>query len=52
MIQYPSASYFVKASGDSMMMVELVTAIYSVVDSAITASHGDIVIAAVDGGLR
>lgn len=38
LIQHPSATYFVKASGDLL-----------IVDSAITASHGDIVIAAVDG---
>ena len=42
LIQHPSATYFVKASGDSMIDG-------GIVDSAITASHGDIVIAAVDG---
>ena len=44
LIQHPSATYFVKASGDSMIDGDLL-----IVDSAITASHGDIVIAAVDG---
>ena len=44
LIQHPSATYFVKTSGDSMSDGDLL-----IVDSAITASHGDIVIAAVDG---
>ena len=42
LIQHPSATYFVKDGGisDGDLLI---------VDSAITASHGDIVIAAVDG---
>ena len=43
LIQHPSATYFVKASG------EISDGDLLIVDSAITASHGDIVIAAVDG---
>ncbi|MCH5361392.1 translesion error-prone DNA polymerase V autoproteolytic subunit [Escherichia fergusonii] len=49
MIQHPSATYFVKAAGDSMIEAGIGDGDLLVVDSAITASHGDIVIAAVDG---
>ncbi|MCZ4151599.1 DNA polymerase V subunit UmuD, partial [Escherichia coli] len=48
-IQHPSATYFVKAAGDSMIEAGIGDGDLLVVDSAITASHGDIVIAAVDG---
>lgn len=48
LIQHPSATYFVKASGDSMIDGGISDGDL-LVDSAITASHGDIVIAAVDG---
>ena len=47
--QHPSATYFVKASGDSMIDGGISDGDLLIVDSAITASHGDIVIAAVDG---
>ena len=43
------ATYFVKASGDSMIDGGISDGDLLIVDSAITASHGDIVIAAVDG---
>ena len=49
LIQHPSATYFVKASGDSMIDGGISDGDLLFVDSAITASHGDIVIAAVDG---
>lgn len=49
LIQHPSATYFVKASGDSMIDGGISDGDLLIVDSAITASHGDIVIAAVDG---
>ena len=48
-IQHPSATYFVKAAGDSMIEAGIGDGDLLVVYSAITASHGDIVIAAVDG---
>lgn len=47
LIQHPSATYFVKASGDSMIDGGISDGDLLIVDSAITASHGDIVIAAV-----
>ncbi|EFZ1745445.1 TPA: translesion error-prone DNA polymerase V autoproteolytic subunit [Shigella flexneri] len=49
LIQHPSATYFVKASGDSMIDGGISDGDLLIVDSTITASHGDIVIAAVDG---
>ena len=44
-----SPLYFVKASGDSMIDGGISDGDLLIVDSAITASHGDIVIAAVGG---
>lgn len=49
MIQHPSATYFVKSSGDSMMDAGISEGDLLVVDSSRKAEHGDIVIAAVDG---
>ncbi|KMK11690.1 DNA polymerase V subunit UmuD [Pluralibacter gergoviae] len=49
MIRHPSATYFVKAAGDSMRDAGIGEGDLLVVDSAKTAEHGDIVIAAVDG---
>lgn len=49
MIQHPSATYFVKAAGDSMIEAGIDEGDLLVVDSYRKAEHGDIVIAAVDG---
>lgn len=49
MIQHPSATYFVKAAGDSMIEGGIDNGDLLVVDSSVTATHGDIIIAAVDG---
>ncbi|BBQ83462.1 DNA polymerase V subunit UmuD [Klebsiella sp. WP3-W18-ESBL-02] len=49
LIQHPSATYFVKASGDSMIEAGINDGDLLVVDSSRKAEHGDIVIAAVDG---
>ncbi|MEO3988354.1 translesion error-prone DNA polymerase V autoproteolytic subunit [Pseudocitrobacter cyperus] len=49
MVQHPSATYFVKASGDSMSDAGIGEGDLLVVDSSRKAGHGDIVIAAVDG---
>lgn len=49
MIRHPSATYFVKAAGDSMRDAGIGEGDLLVVDSAKTAEHGDIVIAAVEG---
>ena len=52
LIQHPSATYFVKASGDSMIDGGISDGDLLIVDSAITDSHGDIVIAADDDEFR
>lgn len=49
LIHHPSATYFVKAAGDSMVEAGISDGDLLVVDSSRTAQHGDIVIAAVDG---
>ncbi|TNV22817.1 translesion error-prone DNA polymerase V autoproteolytic subunit [Buttiauxella sp. B2] len=49
MVQHPSATYFVKAAGDSMTDGGISDGDLLVVDSSRTAEHGDIVIAAVGG---
>ncbi|WP_413721368.1 translesion error-prone DNA polymerase V autoproteolytic subunit [Sodalis sp. RH24] len=48
-IRHPSATYFVRASGDSMTDAGIGDGDLLVVDRAEKAGHGDIVIAAVDG---
>lgn len=49
-IRHPSATYFLRVSGDSMTGVGIGDGDLLVVDRAITAQHGDIVVAEVDGG--
>lgn len=49
LIQHPSATYFVKASGDSMIDGGISDGDLLVVDSSRKPGHGDIVIAAVEG---
>lgn len=49
LIKHPSATYFVKAAGDSMVDAGINEGDLLIVNSARTAAHGDIVIAAVDG---
>ena len=49
LVQHPSATYFVKAAGDSMINGGISSGDLLVIDSALTAKQGDIVIAAVDG---
>lgn len=49
LIAHPSATYFVRASGDSMIEGGISDGDLLVVDSSRTAEHGDIVIAAVEG---
>jgi len=44
-----SATYFVRVSGESMIEAGINDGDMLVVDSSLTASHGDIVVAAVDG---
>ncbi|EFM4225753.1 translesion error-prone DNA polymerase V autoproteolytic subunit [Escherichia coli] len=49
MICHPAATYFVRAAGDSMIDAGISDGDLLVVDSAKTAEHGDIVVAAVEG---
>ncbi|WP_099319847.1 translesion error-prone DNA polymerase V autoproteolytic subunit [Erwinia amylovora] len=48
-IRHRSATYFVRASGHSMMDAGIKDGDLLVVDKSVKAEHGDIVIAAVDG---
>jgi DNA polymerase V len=48
-VKHPSATYFVKVSGDSMIGAGIGDGDLLVVDRSLTAEHGDIVVAAVDG---
>lgn len=49
MIKHPSATYLVRASGDSMSGAGISNGDLLIVDRALSAVHGDIVIAAVAG---
>ncbi|WP_420854324.1 translesion error-prone DNA polymerase V autoproteolytic subunit [Rosenbergiella australiborealis] len=49
LIRHPSATYFVKVSGDSMIDAGIAEGDMLVVDSALTAKHGDIIVAALGG---
>lgn len=48
-IQHPAATFFVRVSGDSMTGAGIFPGDILVVDRSLTARHGDIVIAIVDG---
>ena len=50
-IQNPAATYFVRATGDSMTDAGIFPGDVLVVDRSISASHGDIVIVSVNGEL-
>jgi DNA polymerase V len=47
-IQHPTATYFVRASGESMLDAGIHNNDVLVVDRSITAKHGDIVVASLD----
>lgn len=49
LVQHPASTYFIKVSGDSMKDAGIADGDLLVVDKALTAGHGDIVVAAVDG---
>ncbi|MFC3945844.1 translesion error-prone DNA polymerase V autoproteolytic subunit [Serratia entomophila] len=49
LVRHPNATYFVRASGDSMVDGNIKDGDLLIVDSALTPEHGNIVIAAVDG---
>ncbi|WP_227317533.1 translesion error-prone DNA polymerase V autoproteolytic subunit [Cedecea davisae] len=48
-VKHPSATYFVRVSGDSMVGAGIGDGDLLVVDRSLTAEHGDIVVAAVAG---
>lgn len=48
-VQHPAATYFVRADGDSMKGAGIFSGDVLVVDRSLTAAHGDIVIACIDG---
>lgn len=48
-IQHPSATYFVRAQGDSMIEAGILCGDVLVVDRSLTSRHGDIVIACIYG---
>lgn len=51
LIHHPAATFFVKASGDSMKNVGIQSGDMLIVDRSLEATHGRIVIAAIDGEL-
>lgn len=48
-IRHPSATYFVRAEGESMTEAGILSGDLLVVDKALKPAHGDIVIAAIEG---
>lgn len=48
-IQHPAATFFVRVSGDSMIEAGIFPGDILVVDRSLRASHGDVVIAVLDG---
>lgn len=48
-VQHPSATYFVRAEGSSMIERGIFPGSVLVVDRSLSARHGDVVIASVDG---
>jgi DNA polymerase V len=50
-IKHPAATFFVKASGDSMIHAGIQSGDMLVVDKSLEATHGKIVIAAINGEL-
>jgi DNA polymerase V len=51
LIQHPSATFFVKAAGDSMKNAGIDSGDMLIVDRSLEATHGKIVIAAINGEL-
>ena len=50
-VKHPAATYFVRAQGDSMIEAGIFPGDVLVVDRSLTAKHGDIIIAALNGEL-
>ena len=51
LIQHPAATFFVRLAGDSIVNAGLFDGDILVVDRAVTASHGHIVVAVIDGDM-
>ncbi len=51
LIKHPASTFFVKASGDSMTGAGIQSGDMLIVDKSLTATHGKIVIAAINGEL-
>lgn len=51
LIKHPAATFFVRASGDSMVNAGIFSGDMLIVDKSLEATHGRIVIAAIDGEL-
>ena len=51
LIQHPAATFFVRLAGDSMVNAGLFDGDILVVDRAVTASHGHIVVAVIEGDM-
>lgn len=51
LIEHPSSTYFARAEGDSMIELGIFNDDLLIVDRAIAASDGDVVVVAVDGQL-
>jgi len=49
LVRHPDATYFVRASGDSMIDGNVKSGDLLIVDSLLTREHGNIMISAVDG---
>lgn len=49
LVSHPSATFFIRASGDSMLGAGISHGDLLVVDRSLTARHGDIVVASVGG---
>jgi DNA polymerase V len=49
LVKHPTATYFVRASGDAMVEGGIGNGDLLVVDSSVTARHSDIVIAVING---
>ncbi len=49
LVSHPGATYFIRVSGDSMTEGGIDDGDMLIVDSSLTAGHGDIVVAAVSG---
>jgi len=51
LIEHPAATYYARAEGDSMIELGIVTGDLLIVDRAVQAVDGDVVVVAVDGPL-